>query len=1031
MMKLIKRWPLLVALYVGSTFAQETYFYTDLNRNFREGVQLFDEKNYASARMSFERLAKIVKPNDQNDFQLLKEEATYYTAVSAAENNDADAEILLLQFSKNYPSSSRKSYADFFLGRYYYQNNKYQECIDKLGKLTVSDIPEMYRDDFQFQLGYCYFVKKRFDEAKPLFRAIKDKKEKYYYPSNYYYAFICFYQKNYKEALKSFTAIEDSKMFSSVIPYYVSQIHYQSKDYNKTTTYIKEHIDKVDGQYRDEMNHLLGESYFQLSDYKKALPYLEKFVTTDSKVRKEDIYELGYSQYKLGEYRKASENLLQLNLVDEKIGQNATYTLGDCYLKLGEKENARAAFQSAASKDFDLDLKQQAQFNFAKLSLELGNPAECVTALENLLSSKVNKDIKEEANSLMAVALLQTKDYSRALTIIEGMNTISPSLKEAYQKLCYYRAVQLFNDNKQAETKALLDKSLKYPINQEVQAGAYYLQGDINYQEKNYRTAIANYQRYSQLNSPKTEATVGFSDALANYNTAYSYFQLKEYGQAQTFFKKYLSADRITTAMQNDAQLRLAECAFINKDYPTSLTNYTAVSKSTSEDAEYAHFQKAIVLGLSGRTADKIAELKVITQSYTNSKTIDKTYYEIGETYLNNDDMKDAIANYKRVINDYPSSALVPSAYSKIALAEYNLGNKEEAIKQYKTLLNNYPTSSQAKAATLSIKQLGVELGRPELYAELANISQSEKDSLTYYAAETAFTNGDCTRAIELYTNYITKFKKGFFLQDAHFNRADCLLKNKQYAQILEDYDYLIANAAELKEKALLNASGISFFELKDYKKATQYYNQLENIATTPQNRYTAILGQYKSAQKMEEPQAILTTADKVLNLTGAKESDLTDAHYTKAKTLYSLKNNEQAFIHFSKVSNGVVSERAAESKFYTAKILNEKLNYKASLDSCFKIKNKFASYEYWYVKSFILMADNYYRLNNMLQAKATLESIIANYKGDEALITDAQRLLEEIKASETIKSRLDLSPPTDTLKMQQPDILIDTLQQK
>ena len=101
----------------------------------------------------------------------------------------------------------------------------------------------------------------------------------------------------------------------------------------------------------------------------------------NTKVRKEDIYELAYSYYKMNDYKNAISNFLQLNLVDDKMGQNATYTLADCYLKVNEKEKAKAAFQSAASKNFDVKTQQNALFNFAKLSLEMGNPTECVLSL--------------------------------------------------------------------------------------------------------------------------------------------------------------------------------------------------------------------------------------------------------------------------------------------------------------------------------------------------------------------------------------------------------------------------------------------------------------------------------------------------------------------------------------------------------------------------------------------------------------------------------------------------------------------------
>src|SRR5690606_4025169 len=227
----------------------------------------------------------------------------------------------------------------------------------------------------------------------------KNTSGEYQTAATYYYAFISFFKKQYNEALVSFQQIETLPKFASVVPYYVSQIYYLKRDYAKAAEYIRLHIARAEEQYRGEMEQLLGESYFQLSDYEQALPLLEKRVTKGEKVRKEDIYELAYSQYKTKKYSDAVVNFLQLNLMDDTLGQNATYALADCYLKLGERENAKAAFQSASTKNFDAKIKYESLFNYAKLSLESGNPTECVSALKQLLSeSAVHQD---EANELM------------------------------------------------------------------------------------------------------------------------------------------------------------------------------------------------------------------------------------------------------------------------------------------------------------------------------------------------------------------------------------------------------------------------------------------------------------------------------------------------------------------------------------------------------------------------------------------------------------------------------------------------------
>jgi hypothetical protein len=98
---------------------------------------------------------------------------------------------------------------------------------------------------------------------------------------------------------------------------------------------------------------------------------------------------------------------------------------------------------------------------------------------------------------------------------------------------------------------------------------------------------------------------------------------------------------------------------------------------------------------------------------------------------------------------------------------------------------------------------------------------------------------------------------------------------------------------------------------------------------------------------------------------------------------------------------------------------LYEEANYKASLDTCFRLKNKYSSYEEWIVRTFILISDNYAAQGNSFQARATLESIVTNYEGNQVLLNEAKEKLERIRQEELNKSKLMLIPPSDTLIME------------
>ena len=276
---------------------------------------------------------------------------------------------------------------------------------------------------------------------------------------------------------------------------------------------------------------------------------------------------------------------------------------------------------------------------------------------------------------------------------------------------------------------------------------------------------------------------------------------------------------------------------------------------------------------------------------------------------------------------------------------------------------------------------------------------------------ETAF------RAIALFQNYYTKFPGGFFTNEAHYYRAECLLKSKDYHDAFGDYQPIIANKyARFYERSVLNASGIAYYELKDTQRAYELYVKLFEASSSAANTYTATLGVMKTAFKLNKCADASTYADKVLTSTSSKEGDIYEAQYIKAKCAYEQGQNDVAYINFNRLSLATVSERAAESKYMVAKLLHDKNEYKASLDTCFKLKGRFESYDYWVVKAFILIADDYQALGNSFQAKATLESIIENYKGDMGLVNEAKGKLASLQNEELNKSKIQITAPSDSI---------------
>ena len=81
----------------------------------------------------------------------------------------------------------------------------------------------------QFKLAYCYFKSDSISDASYYFSKIIFKNSKLSDPSRYYFAHILYSLENYDEALENFLKLKSSEKFSSIVPYYISQIYFIKK----------------------------------------------------------------------------------------------------------------------------------------------------------------------------------------------------------------------------------------------------------------------------------------------------------------------------------------------------------------------------------------------------------------------------------------------------------------------------------------------------------------------------------------------------------------------------------------------------------------------------------------------------------------------------------------------------------------------------------------------------------------------------------------------------------------------------------
>ncbi|MGD0709932.1 MAG: tetratricopeptide repeat protein, partial [Bacteroidales bacterium] len=490
---------MLFGVFFNILHAQKTFIFKEPISEYQKGLELFSKEKFNAAEVCF--LNTIDAINDkQSDMRINSE---YYVAVCAIEMYNSDAEYLIKKFISNHPENNKIKPATFQLAKLLYRQQKWGEAIKRFESIDKYDLSSSELSEYYFKTGYGYFMLKAFDKSKKQFFELIDVDTKYFAPSNYYYAQIAYDEKNYETALKCFQKIEKDKYFGPIVPYYIAQIYYLQGKYSDVIQYAPALLDSAKTIRVDEISRILGESYFKTGNYSSSIQFLEKYrAKTKNSISRQDNYELGYAYYKCGlDYESAVDYLGKVTSTSDSLSQNTYYLLGDCYLKTGNKKFAMTSFLTASKLSFYPDIKEDALFNYAKLAYDLAlNPYnEAIKAFEKYINDYPTSSKIDEAHTCLVSLYFTTKNYKDALASIEKIKNRNDELNRAYQKIAYYRGIELFNNKNIDGAIELFNKSNSQPLDKSIKAQCIYWKGEAYYRLSQFDSARTCYNTFMLL----------------------------------------------------------------------------------------------------------------------------------------------------------------------------------------------------------------------------------------------------------------------------------------------------------------------------------------------------------------------------------------------------------------------------------------------------------------------------------------------------------------------------------------------------
>ncbi|MGM5470673.1 tetratricopeptide repeat protein [Flavobacteriaceae bacterium LMO-SS05] len=975
--------------------AQQSATYTNDLVDYQKALTLYNNKQYLAAQSLFDQI------RDTADNEQLESDCAYYIANCAVRLNQPNADEQIQKFVDTYPTSTKRNTAFLDVADYYFTNEKYAYSRKWYEKVDENSVSGSERDHFYFNYGYSLYATKNEVGAQKYLNRVVNSKE-YGSQAKYYIGFMAYESDDYNKANTYFEQVSDNEKYKEKLSYYQADLNFKLGNFEKAITLAKEQLPKSNPEEVSELSKIIGESYFNLQKYTEAIPYLTAYKGKRGKWNNTDHYQLGYAYYQQNNFEKAISEFNKIVGGNNSVAQNAYYHLGESYINLDKKQEALNAFRNASQMDFDLKIQEDSWLNYAKISYEIGNPYQSVPqVLTSYLEKYPKTSYREEIETLLIDSYITSKNYKEAMTLLQGKRSFENRL--AYQKVTFYRGIEVYNEGDYNTAKTLFDASINEAKDAKFTARATFWKAETDYHLTNYKDALVGFKQFQQQSGASN--TKEFENL--DYNIAYSYFKLKNYTEATQYFQNFISKNKKEKLRLNDAYLRLGDGYFVSSDYNKAIAAYEGAIAIHEIETDYADFQKTMSYGYIGKNDTKIKNLITFIDGYPKSALRDDAMYELANSYVKANEVDKAMKMYDRLNSEYKSSIFVSKSLLRQGLAYYNSNDNERALSKFRKVADDYPSSEEALQAVATARLIYIDLGRVDEYAawvkrlDYVNVTDTELDNTTYLAAEKQYLDNNTDNAIKQFNKYLNEFPNGIHALKSHFYVAELYSKKNLPETAQPHYEYVVSKQpGEFTEQAIVKLSE-AYLNASKWNKAIPLLQRLEVEADYPQNIIYAQSNLMNAYYHLENYNKAVSYAEKVLDASKIDNKVKSDAQIIIARSAIKTGDEEKAKTAYAQVEKIAQGALAAEALYYNAYFKNKDKAYQASNTVIQKLAKDYSSYKYYSAKGLVVMAKNFYALKDVFQATYILESVIKNFAEFADVVSEAKQELKFIKTEE------------------------------
>ena len=610
---------------------------------------------------------------------------------------------------------------------------------------------------------------------------------------------------------------------------------YHLQDVNRVQQ-LENYLNKYpDSPYTNQINGLIGSSYYFDEDYDYALAYFNS-IDLDylpAEEREDIIYRQATSYLKVGKFNDAVTWFETLRLTSTKYARDSQYYVSYIRYTQGKYDEALQGFLALQSDD---KYKELVPYYIASSYFIKGHYDKAQNVAEGYLTQYPNHAQSAEMHRIYAESSYQYAQYARAIRHFEEYINNGKMLSRGS---AYMLGMSYYNTGVYSKAVKYLGEAVANNTQDELAQNAY-LNIGLSYvqlaDKTNARMAFEQAAAMEVNQAVKEQALYNY--AMTIHETSFSAF-----GESVLVFERFLN-EFPSSQYADKVSDYLVEVYTNTKNYEAALKSISRIDRPSFRVLEAKQkllFQMGVQYFTNSNFSgaiDYFSESIGLGQ-YNSQVKADATYWR-GESYYRLDKMDEAARNFR----DFLTLTQVKSGET-YALAHYNLGyiafnrkNFSEAENWFSKYTQHAQGNNPVVLADAFNRRGDCHMQRREFvqakgnYARAINTAAQVGDYSIYQMASVAGLQKNYEEKVNLLSRLANEYPNSPYMAQGWYEKGRGYVQQGKHPQAIQAFQTLIQKHPEnpiarraASEVALLNYQDGNYDEaIRNYKWVAQKY---------------------------------------------------------------------------------------------------------------------------------------------------------------------------------------------------------------